>query len=425
MRKLIKNARIHTPEHRPGTLQGNGVAGGVLCGREMGRISVYDPGAMIINNGLVELIGPQHEVLEALPPVTTTVDITIDAQGNCLIPGFVDPHTHLCFAATREQEFRMRLTGSDYMEIHKRGGGIMSSVRSLRAASREELLEKTLSGLIRSLSFGVTTLEVKSGYGLSTEAELLQLQVIKDASETLPQDIVPTFLGAHSIPAEFKEDRDEYVRIIIDEMLPASAETGIPRFCDVFTEEGAFTVAESEKILLAARELGMDLKAHVDEIVNLGGAEMAARLKCISAEHLLAADNKGLEAMRAAGTIAILLPGTSFSLRKPFARAREMIDMGLPVALGTDCNPGSCFTESMPFIYTLAVMQMGMSIEEALTAVTLNAAFAIGAADRTGSLEPGKQADFVILDGESPAVIPYRPGVNPVLAVYKFGEKVA
>ncbi len=420
MDTVIRNARIYT--HRD--------TGVPLRGDAAVDLTVYDPGAMVLRNGLVHWIGPENELLAAggtsVGSGSTDPDgsVTIDLGGRAVIPGFVDPHTHLCFAATRENEFRMRLGGADYMQIHREGGGIMSSVRSLRAASREDLLDRTLLGLRRSLSFGVTTVEVKTGYGLSTEAELRQLEVIAEAAGRVPQDVVPTFLGAHSIPQEYRDRRDEFVNLVLEEMLPAAAETGIPRYCDVFTEEGVFSVAESERILTRGRELGMELKAHVDEIQNLGGAAMAARLGCVSAEHLIAADDQGLEAMAESGTIAIVLPGTSFSLRKPYARARRMIELGVPLALATDCNPGSCYTESIPFIVTLAVMQMGVPLETALAAVTVNAAYSIGMADRVGTLEPGKQADFLVLEGSSPAIIPYHAGVNPVEAVYKRGAPV-
>lgn len=300
----------------------------------------------------------------------------------------------------------------------------MSSVRSLRGATREQLLDRTRLGLRRSLSFGVTTVEIKTGYGLSTEAEIRQLETIARVAREVPQDVVPTFLGAHSIPEEFRDRRDAFTDLVVEEMLPAAAETGIARYCDVFTEEGVFTVQESERILTRARDLGMELKAHVDEIVNLGGAAMAARMGCVSAEHLIAADDDGLAEMAAAGTIAVVLPGTSFSIRKPYARARRMLELGVPVALATDCNPGSCYTESIPFVITLAVMQMGMPLEAALAAVTVNAAYSIGMAPRVGTLEPGKQADFIVLEGESPAIIPYHAGVNPVEEVYKKGVRV-
>lgn len=414
MRKLVYNARIHTPRD----------TGGPLRGKETDTMIVYDPGAIVIQNGVIEEIGPEKEILTRSDNAKTgnEFDRKIDMHKRCIIPGFVDPHTHLCFADTRETEFRMRLAGADYMQIHREGGGIMSSVRSLRDASEEQLLQRTLEGLRRSLTLGVTTVEVKTGYGLSTEAELRQLRVIREAAERIPQEVVPTFLGAHSIPEEYRDRREAFVELILEEMLPAAAETDIPRYCDIFTEEGVFTVTESERILARARELGMELKAHVDEIVDLDGAAMAARMGCVSAEHLIAANDDGLAAMKSAGTIAVVLPGTSFSLKKPFARAARMIEMGVPVALATDCNPGSCYTESIPFIVTLAVMQMGLSMEAALAAVTINAAYSIGVADRVGSLETGKLADFVVLDGVTPAIIPYHVGVDSIIEVYKRGE---
>lgn len=410
--KLLVNAKIFTPEDR----------GRPAPGHEQAKLAVYSPGAMLIVDGQIELIGSPEEVLPKT--VGREISQTIDAGGRCVIPGFVDPHTHMCFAAIREEEFALRLQGVTYMEIHRRGGGIMNSVLGLRKTSIETLLTCLHRELKRSLSFGVTTVEIKSGYGLSVEHELLMLQAINRADRTAPQDVVPTFMGAHAVPEEFRNDRGTYIRIILEEMLPAVAEKNLARFCDVFTEDGVFSVEESSRILKKAKGLGLKLKAHVDEIKDLGGAAMAAELGCISAEHLLQASDRGLKAMAEAGTIAVLLPGTAFSLRKPYARAREMMEMGIPVAIATDCNPGSCYTESMPFMFTLAVLQMGFSVEEALTASTLNAAYAIDTGNRAGSLAPGKKADFLILEGESPACIPYHQAVNPVAQVFKLGERV-
>jgi imidazolonepropionase len=271
---------------------------------------------------------------------------------------------------------------------------------------------------------GTTTIEIKSGYGLDTASELKMLAVIARVGSETPLDVVPTFLGAHAVPQEFRTDPEAFVSLVIQEMLPAVRDQGIARFCDIFCEEGVFNIEQSRRILLAARDMGLGIKIHADEVHDLGGAGLAAELRAVSAEHLLAAEDANLAAMAAAGTIAVLLPATAYSLRKPYARARQMIDGGLPVALASDCNPGSSYTESMPFVFGLAVLNMRLSPEEALSAATLNAAYAIGMAGAAGSLDKGKQADFLMLDGETPAMLAYHAGVSPITAVYKRGRRV-
>lgn len=411
--KLFCKARIFTPVD----------PGAPLGGAMQGTVQVYEDGALLVENGRVEKIGPEEKVRDDI--AGRDIHQEIDCGRACLVPGFVDPHTHMCFARRREAEFGLRLAGTPYLEILKKGGGILSSVRHVRAAAEEELLAVTRRHVRSAMQMGTTTVEIKSGYGLDTESELRMLRVIARVGRELPVDVVPTFLGAHAVPEEFRGDPDGFVELIVREMIPAVREQGIARFCDVFCEEGVFSVAQTRRILEAARAAGLQLKLHADEVHDLGGAGLAADLKAVSADHLLAASDANVARMGQSGVVASLLPATAYSLRKPFARARRMIQSGVPVALASDCNPGSSYTESMPFVFGLAVMHMSLSPLEALTGVTLNAAYAVGMADRVGSLDPGKQADFLLLDGESPAILAYHAGVSPVTAVYKRGELIS
>lgn len=410
---LFRNAGIHTP-----------VAGDApLAGADQGRVASYEQGALLCENGLIAAVGPEEEVLRKADSMD--VDMEVDCEGSCMIPGFVDPHTHICFARRREREFSMRLAGTPYLEILKAGGGILSSVKAVREASEEELFAVTLENVLSALSLGTTTIEAKSGYGLTTESELKMLSVIDRIARETPLDVVATFMGGHAVPPEYKENPDAFVDLLVNEMIPAAAEQGIATFCDVFCEEGVFTVEQSRRIMEAGRANGFRLRIHADEVHDLGGAGLAAEQKSVSAEHLLAANDANLKAMAESGVIANVLPATAYSLKKPYARVRKMIELGVPVALATDCNPGSCFTESMPFVFGLGVMNMDMTIEEALVATTLNPAWSIGMQDRVGSLEVGKQADFLLLDGETPAILAYHAGVSPVIEVYKKGIHVA
>ena len=377
-----------------------------------------------MEDGLLAAIGPEKEVLDRVAGGQLCQEV--DLEGMCVIPGLVDPHTHMCFVGTREREFQMRCEGTSYLEILAAGGGILSTVQRVRQAREEELLAETTGRMRKAMAMGTTTLEVKSGYGLNVQDELKMLRVIDRGARLAGADVSPTFLGAHAIPAEFKNSPGEYVDLVVEEMLPRVSQQGIARFCDVFCEEGVFSPDETRRILRRARSLGLGLKIHADEIKDTGGAKLAAELEAVSAEHLLAASNEGLKAMAEKGVIAILLPATALSLRKPYARAREMIQMGVPVALATDCNPGSSYTNSMLLVMALAVLGMGLSAEEALVASTINGAYAIGMAQKVGTLEVGKQADFVVLDGETPWIIPYSLGAqSSVRAVYKRGERVS
>jgi imidazolonepropionase len=405
--QLFRNARIFTPVD----------PGRPLAGREQGSLACFEPGALLCRDGRIEWVGEERD----LPGARSTGVEEVDCAGRCMIAGFVDPHTHMCFTHTREREFLRRLEGADYLEILRSGGGILSSVAAVRAASEEELFQSTRVRALRALQLGTTSLEIKSGYGLSTEAELKQLRVIERVGRETPLTVVPTFMGAHAVPPEHAGAADRYVELLVREMIPAVARAGLARFCDVFCEQGVFSAAQSRSVLEAAAAAGMRLKVHADEVHDTGGAGLAASLGAVSAEHLLASSPSGIAAMAAAGVIGVLLPATAYSLRKPCAPVRRMIEQGLPVAIATDCNPGSSYTESMPFAFGLAVMMMGMSVSEVLVAATLNAAHAIGLGSEAGSLQAGKRADFLLLDGETPGIIAYHAGVSPVAAVYKGG----
>jgi len=394
-----------------------------LAGDRQGEVLHFGHGALYCRDGVIEAVGPEAEVLRGLKP--GDVNMEVDCEGLPLIPGFVDPHTHMCFARRREGEFSLRMAGADYLDILHRGGGILSSVRAVRTASEDELFSTTLQHAVSAQSLGTTTIEIKSGYGLETEAELKMLRVIHRIGRETPLDVVPTFLGAHAVPEEYAEKPEDYVDLLIHEMIPAVSKQGIARFCDVFCEKNVFTVDQSRRILHAAGKAGLGLKIHADEVYDLGGAGLAAELQATSAEHLLATNEGNLRAMAKRGVIGVLLPGTAYSLRKAYAPARKMVEFDVPIAIATDCNPGSCYTESMPFVFGLAVLNMNLSVSEALVAATLNAAYAIGMAKQVGSLDVGKSADFVLLDGEGPAILAYHAGVSPVVKVYKRGELVS
>lgn len=409
---FFHNARIHTPQDQ----------GTPLAGAAQAVLRRFPDGALLSRDGLIAAVGQEDQVLAALEPGEAHQDY--DCRGLCLIPGLVDPHTHMCFARTRESEFLLRMAGVEYLEILRQGGGILSSVTAVRQATEDELYENTRRHALSALRFGTTTLEIKSGYGLDTESELKMLRAIHRVGQDTPLDIVPTFLGAHAVPPEFAGAPNDYVDLLVNEMIPAVARQDLARFCDVFCEKGVFDLQQGRRILEAGRACGLSPKIHADEVHDLGGAGLAAALGAASADHLLAASQGSLKAMAEQGIVAVLLPATAYSLRKPFAPARRMIELGVPVALATDCNPGSSYTESMPFVFGLAVLGMRLTVDEALTAATLNAAYAIGQAGQAGSLDPGKNADFLLLDGESPAILAYHAGVSPVVEVFKQGRQV-
>ncbi len=349
----------------------------------------------------------------------------IDAEGKIGTPGFVDCHTHPVFIHTREDEFALRLQGKRYVEIALAGGGILNTIQTTRNADEDLLLELAKKRILKMIQLGTTTLEAKSGYGLNTESELKQLRVIKRLQEELPIDIVPTFLGAHEFPAEYRNNHSGYVELLCKEMIPAVAEQGIAEFCDIFTEAHTFNLEDSRKILSCAREYGLKLKMHCDEIEPLGGAELAAEMKCVSADHLGSASERGIEALKKAGVIPVLLPATLFSLQsKTYANARLMMDMGLPVAIATDFNPGSCNCDSMQFTMSLACLQMGLTPPASLCAATLNAAYALDRGEQIGSLEAGKKADIILWDIPGINFIPYHLGSSYVDRVLKCGKTI-
>ena len=390
-------------------------------GKEMNDIGIIQDGALIIEHDTIIALGTTAELLRTHNAQDMPV---IDATGKCVLPGFIDAHTHFVFAGDRSEEFSWRLNGMRYLDIMERGGGIMNTVRSTRKATKEELVKLSQQRLDNMLAMGVTTIEGKSGYGLDLETERKQLEVMKELQQAHPVEIVPTFMGAHAIPPEYKGRSEEFVDYLIGQVLPVVAKSGLAAFCDVFCEQGVFSVAESRKLLLAAQNLGLRSKLHADEIVPLGGAELAAEIGAVSAEHLLHISAQGIERMAATKTVGVLLPATAFSLREPFAPARKMIDAGIPVALATDFNPGSCYTSSIPLVIALAALSMHMTPAEIITALTVNAAAAVGAADRIGSLEVGKQADIIMLEERSHLFLPYRVGMNIVDNVIKKGKVV-
>ena len=389
-------------------------------GAEMNDAGILKNAGIAIHDGVIVEIGSSAEI-----EAKYNWDEAIDAKSCFISPGFVDSHSHPVFVHTREDEFAMRLAGKSYVEIALAGGGIRSSIASVRAASVDELVELSLPRIKRMIELGTTTLEAKSGYGLDTESELKQLEAIKRLNETLPIDIVATFMGAHEYPAEYKNDHETYLRLLTDEMIPAVAEQGIAEFCDIFTEAHVYSIDESRRVMSKAKAAGMKLKMHADEIEAIGGAELAAEMGCISADHLGACSDIGIKLMKEAGVVPVLLPATLFSLRsKTYARARDMINSGLPVAIATDYNPGSCNCDSMALTMSLASLQMGMSPTESMCAATINAACALDRQGSIGSLEAGKLADIIMWDIPGLNFIPYHLGSSHILRVLKRGKTV-
>jgi imidazolonepropionase len=382
----------------------------------------------LFENGGVAVAG--EEILAAGPwdEVQSKVQLSegcrvIDAAGGVVTPGLIDPHTHPVFARTREKEFEMRAQGKSYMEIAREGGGIRSSVRDLRAADPEQLKKRSRLVLDRMLAHGTTTVEAKSGYGLSLEAEIKSLEVIRDLNQVHPIDLIPTFLGAHEIPDEYRNDRDEYIRILIEEMIPAVAKQELAEYCDIFCEEGVFSIDESRLIMQAALDAGLKLRFHADELAATGGADLAAEMGAASADHIVYISDAGIKALAKSGTVAVLLPGTTFSLGGTrYAPARKLIEAGATVALSTDCNPGSSYTESLGIIVSLAVLQLKMTTAEALSAITVNAAAAVDRAGKIGRLVPGLLADLVVWEMNDYRELPYHYGVNLVSKVIKRGK---
>ncbi|MFJ7669460.1 imidazolonepropionase [Lysinibacillus sp. NPDC097195] len=390
---------------------------------QMRDIAVIEQGSVLIEGERIVAVGTYEQLAQEFPSLVDVAKV-IDASGKIVMPGLVDCHTHLVHGGTREQEFNMRLNGSTYMEIMNAGGGIHATTERTRETSFDALYEKTMQHLNVFLKHGVTTVEAKSGYGLDWETEKKQLEVAKKLQDTHAVDVISTFMGAHAVPRDYKGREDEFVDVVIREMLPNVAELKLAEFNDVFCEKGVFTPAQSRRILEAGKALGLTPKIHADEIEPYKGAELAAEVGAISAEHLLVASDEGIQNMAKAGTIAVLLPGTAFFLRAPFARGRLMIDEGVPVAISTDFNPGSSPTMSLPFIMNLACMHMGLTLEEVLTATTINAAYALNRGHEIGSLEAGKKADIILLDVANYKQLQYFYGMNHTHTVIKNGRVV-
>ena len=394
------------------------VAGSTRRGREAMRdIRVLSgPASVLIRDGKIVYAGSSADC----PQVGTEVE-RIDAEGHCVLPGFVDSHTHLVFGGFREDEFQWRLAGESYMSIMEKGGGIAATTTATREASEEELTEAALLHLRSMLRMGVTTMEAKSGYGLDKETEIRQLEVAKRLDEMQPIDVISTYLGAHDIAPEYQDDPDGYIDFIIREMLPLVKEKGLARNVDIFTEKNVFDLEQSRRLLTAAKDMGFATKMHADEIYPLGGAGLAADLGCLSADHLLKISDKDIDKMAKSQTVSTLLPLTAFSLMDDYAPARKMIDAGCAVALASDLNPGSCFSCSIPLMIALATIYMHMSVEEAVTALTINAATALGLQDEIGSIEEGKAGDVVILRYPSYKFLSYHFGMNIVETTVKGG----
>ncbi|MFR4669438.1 MAG: imidazolonepropionase [Intestinibacter bartlettii] len=387
---------------------------------EMNKINIIENAYIAVKNGKILAIGVGDEFGNLCGEDTKIHD----AEGLLVTPGLIDSHTHLIHGGSRENEFSMKLNGVPYIEILNNGGGILSTVKATKEASEEELYKKAKKSLDRMLEFGVTTVEEKSGYGLELNTEIKQLEVARVLDKNHPVDLVHTFLGAHAVPEEYKENHKAYIDILVDVMMPKIKDMGLAEFCDVFCEEGVFTIEESEYILQKAKEIGYKLKIHADEIESLGGAELAAKLGCVSADHLMAASDEGIKMMAENNVVANILPATSFNLNKNYADCRKMIDMGAIVSLSSDYNPGSCPSENLQLVMQLGCLHLKMTPNEVLTAVTINAAYAIDRADKIGSIEVGKNADFVVFDARNVEYLMYHFGINHTKKVYKNGNLV-
>lgn len=388
---------------------------GPKSGEAQGELQVLHNAWVLMEDGVIDAVGV------GAPPNVPAAAV-VDCEGRLVTPGLVDAHTHLIFGGWRQNEMALKLQGMPYLDILARGGGILSTVTATRSAAEEELAEKARLALDEMLFFGTTTVEGKSGYGLSLEEELKQLRALRALNDSHPLDVVSTFMGAHAVPREYQEDREAYIRLICEEMIPAVAAEKLARFCDVFCETGVFTAEESRRILEAGKSHGLTPKIHADEIDPIGGSQLAGEIGAISAEHLIVCPPEGIASMARGGTVACLLPATSLYLGAPFAPARDMVSAGVPVAMASDFNPGSCPCLNMQLVMNLGCLRYRLTPEEVLTAVTLNAAAAIGMADTVGSVEPGKLGDLVIWEAQDLNYICYRMGSNLVRSVIKRGR---
>ncbi|MBI5670849.1 MAG: imidazolonepropionase [Chloroflexi bacterium] len=403
------------------------VNGGPQRGKALGTLGIVTDGAVAVDGGQIVEVGAAADLRLRYDAART-----INADGRAVVPGFVDPHTHLAWVGDRAAEFEQRIGGATYMEIMAAGGGINSTVRAVRAASVEQLVDETRARLNRVLRNGTTTVEIKTGYGLDTVSELKLLDAIFRLAAEHPATIVPTFMGAHAVPPEYDGRTDAFVDLIVHEMTPAVAERlrsysqETPVFVDVFCEPGAFDLAQSRRVLEAGLTHGMRAKIHADEFASIGGARLAVELSAVSADHLVTTPDADIVALGQADTVAVALPATPFGLgHTHYTPARALIGAGAALALATDCNPGTAWCESMPFVMALACRYLRITPAEALAAATLNAAYAVGLGDQVGSLEPGKQADLLILDVDDYRHLAYRFGGNLVQTVIKGGQVVA
>lgn len=398
-------------------------SGGPQRGASLGEMGLIEDGALAIQAGRILVAGPTAELRAQFSAAHE-----IDATGRAVIPGLVDPHTHVVWAGDRAGEFEMRVAGRTYMDIMAAGGGIMSTVRATRAASLDELVAQTRPRLARMLAHGATTVEAKTGYGLETGAETKMLQAIQRLQAEQPIELIPTFLGAHAVPVEYRDRPDAYVDLLVDEMLPTFSPLSTlhpPLYCDVFCEDGAFTLDQTRRILTRAKELGFRLKIHVDEFKPLGGSRLGVELGATSVDHFVTTPPDEVAAVARSNVVAVSLPGTPFGLgHKDYSPARLLLEHGGALALATDCNPGTCWCESMQFVIALACRYLRLTPAQALAAATINAAYAIGQAATVGSLEAGKQADIVILDVPDYRHLGYRFGTNLVYTVLKRGQVV-
>jgi imidazolonepropionase len=397
------------------TVRSNGMP--VKSGKDMRDLGIIERATVLIQNGLFAWIGSSAEFDQT---VDEHIDI-LDASELVGLPGFVDSHTHLLFAGTREDEFAMRLEGKSYQEIAEAGGGILSTVQATRTATKKELKRIARHHVDTMLTEGTTTVEIKSGYGLNEKDEIKMLDAINDLAEECLMDIVPTFLGAHAVPPEFKNNSDAYVDLICTRMLPYIAQRKLAKFCDVFCEQGYFSVEQCRRIFATAKPLGIRNKIHADQLTQIGASKLAAEVSAVSADHLEQIGDAGIAALKQSGTIATVLPGVSFFLEDKYPPARKIIDAGVPLAIASDFNPGSCMSYSMPMMMTIACTHMSMTPEEALTASTLNGAAALGLSEKLGSIEVGKQADIVLYDIPGYRYLAYHFGTNHVAKVIKHG----
>ncbi|MEH7417609.1 imidazolonepropionase [Neobacillus drentensis] len=403
------------------TLRGS--SGAPLVKEGMSELGIIENGSVWIENGMIQAVGKDEVLFEKFAGQIHQADV-VDATGKLVTPGLVDPHTHLVFAGSREDEFNMRLKGAAYMEIMNAGGGIHATTRRTKQAAPEELFQESYTRLNQFLLHGVTTVEAKSGYGMEWKTERKQLEVAKQLNEQHPIEVVSTFMGAHAVPIEYKNNPEGFVKIIVEEMIPKAAELKLAEFNDVFCEQGVFTPEQARTILEAGKVYGLIPKLHADEIEPYEGAELAAEVGAISADHLLKASEKGLKAMAKKGVVGVLLPGTAYFLMAESANGRKMVDLGVPVAVSTDCNPGSSPTVSLPFIMNLACLKMGLTPAEVITSATINAAHAIGRGQEIGSLEVGKKGDVTIFNVENYMKLQYSYGMNHTDTVVKSGKVV-